>query len=128
VTFSGSLINTGDSAGRITVEITVAFNETSFGPLSASLQMDAGQELSGSMHLPIPPALPAGTLTLPVEASAGECHDTSVATLESLGEGDGDIDVAGFTAGAAVGFLQALGLSPTPVQPTTWGSLKQRYP
>ena len=126
VNLSASLANTGDEGGLVSVAVTVEFNGESFGPLEASIYLLAGKELGGEVPFLVRPVFPSGTLAITVDVAMGECTDTATASLEIVADNPvppQDLDLAS----AAISVLQAFGLQPTPVQPTSWGAIKTLY-
>jgi hypothetical protein len=91
-TLSTELLNCGDEAAHITVEVSLDLNGIVVGPFTHYVHIAAGESLVRSIafstHIPIP----AGNYTLCIKASAGESSDEDCATLS----------VAGATAGKPV--------------------------
>jgi hypothetical protein len=126
VTLSAFIANTGDEAGLVDLAITVEFNEETFGPLETHIHLRAGKEIAIQLMLPVPPRLAPGTLSITLDAAAGECEDSATATLtieegEATGEDSPDLKDIGTQ------LLLAFVRGTTPTRDTTWGSLKHRY-
>jgi hypothetical protein len=126
VTLSASVENTGDEDGLVDLDLTVEFNDFSVGPILSKIPVAAGETLSAELPIVVPMAAPGGTLTLALEASAGDCTDAAMASLE----------IVPMTTSSRPGLnlesmgralLQALDDSPTPVEETSWGKVKALY-
>lgn len=119
-----SLENTGDEAGTVELAVTVTFMGQEYGPYLAETVLAAGEEISAEVPFTVPPALAGGTLTIHVEATAGACTDTAVASLEVLG--DGLPGSAAEPIGALAGDLLD-GFGAGEDTEITWGAVKSRY-
>jgi hypothetical protein len=86
-TVSASILNCSDVGGLVEVTFEIYKEDHSFhvGPLPANIFMAAGEELSRSVKLELPPAEAlAGTYIVHVTAEFGDASDEDTATITLL--------------------------------------------
>jgi len=89
VAFFASIANLGDEAADADVEIMVTYGEYEFGPLSGTLPLAAGEEISKEIVFLVPFVPEGGDLVITATATIGEYSDTATAILTIVLDGEG---------------------------------------
>lgn len=80
-TLSTEILNCGDAAAFITVDVTLDLNGTSLGPFTHHVQIAAGASLVRSISFGTQIPIPTGDYSLCVTATTGPSSDQDCATL-----------------------------------------------
>ena len=90
--FYGELTNCSDEAGMVVINISLSAGETSLDFPEFPIYMAAGQTISHSFPVVIPPVIPEGDVTITVTATKGEASDTDEIYLTVTHPGGGEDD------------------------------------
>ncbi|UCC45684.1 MAG: T9SS type A sorting domain-containing protein [Candidatus Zixiibacteriota bacterium] len=75
------LLNCGDEAALIDLEASLNFNGQDIGVVQRKAPLGASETISREFTIPVPPAVPAGTVIICVTATSGEAVSTSCQTV-----------------------------------------------
>ena len=79
--FYGEVINCSDEAGEVFFSLTLEFEGMSYDLPEFARYLGAGETISGSFPIVVPPIFPEGDVTITITATKGDATDTETINL-----------------------------------------------